>query len=39
MDRATGEVQAQVAIVGCEDYELDRVRAATRRGIDLLGGA
>ncbi|MCR4405790.1 MAG: DUF362 domain-containing protein [Anaerolineae bacterium] len=29
---------SQVALVRCEQYELDRVRAAVRRSVDLLGG-
>ena len=28
-----------VAVVRCEDYDLDAVRAAVHRGLDLLGGA
>ena len=27
-----------VAVVRCEGYEIDAVRAAVRRGIGLLGG-
>lgn len=29
---------SQVALVRCEQYELDRVRASVRRSVDLLGG-
>ncbi|MCD6555010.1 MAG: DUF362 domain-containing protein [Anaerolineae bacterium] len=28
----------QVALVRCEQYDLDKVRAAVRRSVDLLGG-
>jgi uncharacterized protein (DUF362 family) len=27
-----------VSIVGCEDYDVERVEAAVRRAVDLLGG-
>ena len=30
---------SNVALVRCESYEYEEVKAATRRGIDLLGGA
>jgi uncharacterized protein (DUF362 family)/Pyruvate/2-oxoacid:ferredoxin oxidoreductase delta subunit len=30
---------AQVALIRCNSYELAEVRAAVRRGLDLLGGA
>jgi len=30
---------ARVALVRCESYDLDRVREAVRRGLELLGGA
>ncbi len=30
---------SQVALIRCESYEIEAVRQAVRRGIDLLGGA
>jgi Uncharacterized conserved protein len=30
---------SEVALIRCENYEYDSVKAAVRRGIDLLGGA
>lgn len=36
MEKSAG---TRVALVRCEGYDLDLVRAAVRRGLDLLGGA
>ena len=33
------ETRACVALVRCESYDLDRVRAVVCRGLELLGGA